>query len=35
MGGNTPVIVTDTADVDKAAEISASFGFFHSGQVCI
>lgn len=35
MGGNTPVIVTDSADIDLAAQQSASFGFFHSGQVCI
>jgi acyl-CoA reductase-like NAD-dependent aldehyde dehydrogenase len=35
LGGNSPVIVMDDADLDKAAASLASAGFANAGQVCI
>lgn len=35
MGGNCPVIITDSADLAKAATTCAIFGFAHSGQICM
>ena len=35
LGGNAPHIVTDGADVEKAARAGAFGSFFHQGQVCI
>lgn len=35
MGGNCPTIVSNHADVAKAAEVLATCGYYHSGQVCI
>ncbi|HVF27105.1 MAG TPA: aldehyde dehydrogenase family protein, partial [Pyrinomonadaceae bacterium] len=35
LGGNAPVIVDETADVEFAAECTAAAAFAHAGQVCI
>ncbi|ELY85807.1 aldehyde dehydrogenase family protein [Natrinema altunense] len=35
LGGNAPFIVTDEADLEKAARAGAFGSFFHQGQVCI
>jgi len=35
LGSNSPVIVMDDADLDKAAAAVASAGFANAGQVCI
>ena len=35
LGSNSPVIVMDDADLDKAAEAITSAGFANAGQVCI
>lgn len=35
LGGNAPVIVDETADVERAAERTAAAAFAHAGQVCI
>ncbi|MFP4041517.1 MAG: aldehyde dehydrogenase family protein [Bacteroidales bacterium] len=35
LGGNAGVIVSDTADIDKAIEKCVIGGFAYSGQVCI
>ncbi|MDQ3684757.1 MAG: aldehyde dehydrogenase family protein [Acidobacteriota bacterium] len=35
LGGNAPVIVDETADVEYAAERTAAAAFAHAGQVCI
>jgi len=35
LGGNAPHIVTDGADVKRAAAAGAFGSFFHQGQVCI
>lgn len=34
LGGNSPQIVLDDADIDRAAEEGAFGSFFHAGQVC-
>jgi glyceraldehyde-3-phosphate dehydrogenase (NADP+) len=35
LGSNSPVIVMDDADLDKAAQLVAASGFANAGQVCI
>ncbi len=35
LGGHSPVIVFDDADVGKAAEMAAGFKFRNAGQVCV
>ena len=35
LGSNSPVIIMDDADLDKAAESVTSAGFANAGQVCI
>lgn len=35
LGSNSPVIVMDDADIDKAASAIAGAGFANAGQVCI
>ncbi|MFO8236467.1 MAG: aldehyde dehydrogenase family protein [Bacteroidales bacterium] len=35
LGGNAGVVVSDTADIDQAAEKCVVGGFAYSGQVCI
>lgn len=35
LGCNSPLIVADDADLDKAAELTAVAGFANAGQVCI
>ena len=35
LGGNAPVIVDETANVEYAAERTAAAAFAHAGQVCI
>jgi benzaldehyde dehydrogenase (NAD) len=35
LGGNSPLIVLDDADVDAAASAGAFGSFLHSGQICI
>lgn len=35
LGGNSPVIVMDDADLEKAANALASAGYSNAGQVCI
>jgi acyl-CoA reductase-like NAD-dependent aldehyde dehydrogenase len=35
LGSNSPVIIMDDADIDKAAEAVTSAGFANAGQVCI
>lgn len=35
LGGNAPHLVTDGADVERAARAGAFGSFFHQGQVCI
>ncbi|GIU80998.1 MAG: aldehyde dehydrogenase family protein [Acidobacteria bacterium] len=35
LGGNAPVIIDETADVDKSVERSVFGAFSYSGQVCI
>lgn len=35
LGGNAPVIVDETADIERAAERTAAAAFAHAGQVCI
>ena len=35
LGGHSPVIVFDDADIEKALDVSAGFKFRNAGQVCI
>lgn len=35
LGSNSPVIIMDDADIDKAAAMVAASGFANAGQVCI
>lgn len=35
LGSNSPVIIMDDADLDKAASLVAASGFANAGQVCI
>jgi glyceraldehyde-3-phosphate dehydrogenase (NADP+) len=35
LGSNSPVIIMDDADLDKAASMVATSGFANAGQVCI
>lgn len=35
LGSNSPVIVMDDADLDRAAELVAASGYSNAGQVCI
>ena len=35
LGGNTPYIVLDDADLDKAAEILVALKYGNSGQICV
>ena len=35
LGGHSPVIVCDDADVDRAATMLAAFKFTNAGQVCV
>jgi len=35
LGGHSPVIVFDDADIDRAAEMLAGFKFRNAGQVCV
>ncbi|PGF17907.1 aldehyde dehydrogenase [Natrinema sp. CBA1119] len=35
LGGNAPFVVTDEADLERAARAGAFGSFFHQGQVCI
>ncbi|TCD67451.1 hypothetical protein EIP91_012368 [Steccherinum ochraceum] len=35
LGGKSPVVVLNDADLDKAARAIVSSGIYHSGQVCI
>jgi len=35
LGGNSPAIVFDDADIDRAVELSAYGGFTYCGEVCI
>lgn len=35
LGGHSPVIVFDDADIEKAAEMTAEFKFRNAGQVCL
>ena len=35
LGGNSPLIVMDDADLDKAATLAAATGYANAGQVCI
>ncbi len=35
LGGHSPVIVFDDADVDRAADMLAAFKFRNAGQVCV
>ena len=35
LGSNSPVIVMDDADFDRAAQLVAASGFANAGQVCI
>jgi acyl-CoA reductase-like NAD-dependent aldehyde dehydrogenase len=35
LGSNSPVIIMDDADIEKAAEAVTSAGFANAGQVCI
>ena len=35
LGGNSPLIVMDDADLDKAAKMAAVAGYANAGQVCI
>jgi glyceraldehyde-3-phosphate dehydrogenase (NADP+) len=35
LGGNSPIIVMDDADLQKVAAATAVAGFMHAGQVCI
>jgi acyl-CoA reductase-like NAD-dependent aldehyde dehydrogenase len=35
LGSNSPVIIMDDADLDKAAALVATSGFANAGQVCI
>jgi acyl-CoA reductase-like NAD-dependent aldehyde dehydrogenase len=34
LGGKSPAIVLDDADIPKAAELCARGAFFHHGQIC-
>ena len=34
LGGKSPLIVLDDADLDRAADIAMAANFFSSGQVC-
>ena len=34
LGGKSPFIVFEDADIDRAAELAAEFGFFFQGQLC-
>lgn len=35
LGSNSPVIIMDDADIDRAAQLVAASGFANAGQVCI
>lgn len=35
LGGHSPVIVFDDADIDRAADMLATFKFRNAGQVCV
>ncbi len=35
LGGNSPMVVMDDADLEKVAAAAAVSGFVHAGQVCI
>ncbi len=35
LGSNSPVIIMDDADLDRAAQLVAASGFANAGQVCI
>lgn len=35
LGGNSPIIVLDDADIDRAAEAAVWGKFMHSGQICM
>ncbi|MHC4403751.1 MAG: aldehyde dehydrogenase family protein [Planctomycetota bacterium] len=35
LGGNSPLIVMDDADLDKAANLTVGTGYANAGQVCI
>lgn len=35
LGSNSPIIVMDDADLDKAAQLVAASGYANAGQVCI
>ncbi|WP_241673086.1 NAD-dependent succinate-semialdehyde dehydrogenase [Lacisediminimonas profundi] len=35
LGGHSPVIVFDDADIDRAADMLAAFKFRNAGQVCV
>jgi succinate-semialdehyde dehydrogenase / glutarate-semialdehyde dehydrogenase len=35
LGGHSPVMVFDDADIDKAADLLAGFKFRNAGQVCV
>lgn len=34
LGGKSPLIICDDADLDRAADIAMMANFFSSGQVC-
>lgn len=35
LGGNSPLIILDDADIDKAVEAAVMGRFLHSGQICM
>ncbi|MDT0302040.1 aldehyde dehydrogenase family protein [Streptomonospora wellingtoniae] len=35
LGGNSPLVVLDDADVDRAASVGAWGSFLHQGQICM